>query len=72
MRAEHMAPDIDAVDAALRELPPGAEHLLRLRFGIGVPARARRSPFPRRRRRQLEASAFRRLRLNALGSQPIG
>jgi hypothetical protein len=70
MRAVHPAPAIDAVDAALRQLPRSAERLLRTRFRIGVPARRRRaalSMVPRRRLRQLEASAFRTLRLNALG-----
>jgi DNA-directed RNA polymerase sigma subunit (sigma70/sigma32) len=69
MREVHTAPDIDAVDAALRQLSPGAEHLLRARFGIGGPAPRRRAVIPRRRLRQVEASAFRTLRLNALGSQ---
>jgi len=69
MREVHTAPDIDAVDAALRQLSPGAEHLLRARFGIGAAAPRRRDVIPRRRLRQLEASAFRTLRLNALGSQ---
>ncbi len=71
MRAVHTAPDIDAVENALRQLSPKSERLLRRRFGIGVPARHRcgdLSMLPRRRLRQLEASAFRRLRLNALAS----
>jgi DNA-directed RNA polymerase sigma subunit (sigma70/sigma32) len=73
MRAVHPAPDINAVETALRQLSPRAERLLRTRFGIGLPAQhscGDPSVIPRRRLRQLEASAFRRLRLNALASQP--
>jgi hypothetical protein len=57
------------VDAALRQLPPRAERLLRVRFGIGRPTRrpgTAASAFPTQRRHQLEASAFRTLRLNAV------
>jgi len=60
--------DPHAVDAALRQLPPRAERLLRVRFGIGRSERSSAgvSALPRRRLQQLEASALRTLRLNAL------
>lgn len=72
MQAAHVAADADAVDVALRQLPPGAERLLRARFGIGMATRSRSATFalPPRRVRQLEASAFRKLRLNAMGASP--
>ena len=74
MRAAHTTAAPDAVEAALRQLTPRAERLLRARFGIGA-ARARgRAPalnLPARRLRQLEASAFRTLRLKAVGTSPV-
>jgi len=69
MRTVHTMP---AVDAALRELSPRAERLLRMRFGIGSPTRRCSALISGRRLRQLEASALRTLRLNALGSPPGG
>jgi DNA-directed RNA polymerase sigma subunit (sigma70/sigma32) len=73
MRVAHTSLDPHAVDAALRQLPARAERLLRVRFGIGRSERcsaAGVSALPRRRLVQLEASAFRTLRLNALDSRP--
>lgn len=69
MRAAHTSLDPHAIDAALRQLPPRAERLLRVRFGLGGSERrpaAGVSALPRRHLQQLEASAFRTLRLNAL------
>jgi len=69
MRGAHTSLDPQAIDAALRQLTPRAERLLRIRFGIGRSARrsaAGVSALPRRGLQQLEASAFRTLRLNAL------
>jgi len=69
MRATHTTADPDAVEAALRQLPPRAERLLRIRFGIGQSERrsaAGVSALSRRRLRQLEALAIRTLRLNVL------
>jgi hypothetical protein len=57
--------DPHAVDAALRELTPCAELLLRVRFGIGRYRRratAGVSALPRQRQQEVEASALRRLR----------
>ena len=71
MRSVHTAPDSEAVEAALHQLSPRAEDLLRKRFGIGMSTGHRRNDLPMvsgRRLRDLEASAFRRLRLNALAS----
>lgn len=64
--------DAHAVEAALSQLPPDAERLLRLRFGIGTASRSGRavSAIDKRHVRRLEASALRTLRLNAVGPQP--
>jgi DNA-directed RNA polymerase sigma subunit (sigma70/sigma32) len=73
MRAAHTTADPDAVEAALRRLTPSAERLLRARFGIGATRARGQTPalsLPARRLRQLEASAFRTLRLNAISPQP--
>jgi DNA-directed RNA polymerase sigma subunit (sigma70/sigma32) len=73
MRVAHTSLDPHAVDAALRQLPPRAERLLRVRFGIGRSARcsaAGISALPRRRLQQLEASALRTLRLHAVDTRP--
>ena len=73
MRVAHTSLDRYAVDAALRQLTPRAERLLRARFGIGRSegcSTAGVSALPRRRLQQLEASAFRTLRLNALDPRP--
>jgi len=73
MRGTHTSLDPEAIDAALRQLTPRAERLLRTRFGIGRPERqptAGVSALPRRRLQQQEASAFRELRLNALDPRP--
>lgn len=73
MRAARTLPDAHAVDAALRQLAPGAERLLRVRFGIGAALPRRRTAASTRATRSLralEASAFRTLRLNALGPRP--
>ena len=69
MQEAHPSMDPHAVDAALRQLPPRAERLLRVRFGLGRSERRSAvgmSALPRRRLQQLEASALRTLRLNAL------
>ena len=67
----HTQPDVDAVEAALRQLPPRAERLLRTRFGLGMARRGRlaAAALPKQHWRQLEASAYRALRLNALGAR---
>jgi len=73
MQGSHPWLDLHAVDAALQELTPRAERLLRGRFGIGGSKRratAGVSALPRRRLQQLEASALRKLRLNALDPRP--
>ena len=67
MRA--VRPDVAAIEAALRQLSPRAERLLRMRFSIGKAGprpNTALSTIPPQRRLQLEASAFRRLRLNAI------
>lgn len=68
MRAARALPNVDAVDAALRQLPPQAECLLRVRFRIGRAARRTGTAVhavPKQRLQQLEACALRTLRLNA-------
>jgi len=73
MSAAHTTANPDAVEAALRQLTPRAERLLRARFGIGAadaPGHPLVLGLPARRLRRLEASAFRTLRLKALEPSP--